>query len=47
MISRILRNYSQVALDFATFECRKYFPPFLQQGHTIGLLYKITWPCEE
>jgi len=44
MISRILRNFGQVALDFATL---KYLPPYLQHRRTIGLVCKNSWPCED
>jgi len=43
MISRILRNFIQVALDFATLNVKKCFPPYLQHGRTIGLLCKIMY----
>jgi len=48
MISGILRNFGQVALDFATLNVGN-FPPYLQHGLTesVGLLRKITWPCED
>jgi len=46
-ISRILRNFSQVALELCLIKRMKYFPPYLQHGRTIGLLRKITWPCED
>jgi len=35
MISKILRNFDQVAL-FYYIEFRKYFPPYLQYGRTIA-----------
>jgi len=44
VISRILRNSGHSCHGLCNSECRKYFPPCLQDGRTIPC--KITWPCE-